>query len=164
MAIEREKAASGVESASARQVVRRQNRAGRARNRLPRRRQTGGSNSRNQTRIYNADSVGLVQKCLLVRNSHLHIVNPFHVRHTRPQARIHELPVLPDSLALEVGREIVERVRARIIVVLIAPHKSAERKYCGRTEQARPRRCNVEGLDLRNLVRRSERIPGYRIS
>ena len=158
MPVEREQTSSGVEAASARQVVGCQDRAGCARNRLPRHRQTRRSDSRNQSRIDDADSVSFVQESLLVRDSHLQVVDPFHVRHIGSKARIRELSILNDGLALQVGREVIKRVRTRVVVVLIASHKGAESKYRVRTQQARPGRRNIKGLDLRDLIGCPQRI------
>ena len=63
-----------------------------------------------------------------------------------------------DGLPLQTGREIGERIGARVIVVLVSPHEGAESEYRV-AEQSSPRGRNVEGLDLRTLVRRTDDIP-----
>ncbi len=53
---------------------------------------------------------------------------------------------------MKIRREIGERIAAGIVVVLIAADESAEREDGIGIDQPRPRRRDVEGLDLRALV------------
>ena len=73
--------------------------------------------------------VVFVEERLLVRGSRLEVVNALHVGDIRTKARVGQRPVLADGLRLQVRGEIGERIGAGIVVVLIAPHESAEGKH-----------------------------------
>ena len=102
--------------------------------------------------------VVLVEERLLIGDSRLQVVDSFHVGNIGTKAGVGQRPVLTHGLLLKIGREIGKRIAARIIVVLVPPHESAEREHGVGIEQARPRRRDVEGLDLRTLVGRTNRI------
>jgi len=51
-----------------------------------------------------------------------------------------------------------ERIAAGIVIVLVAPDKGAECEHGRRIDQSCPGRSDIEGLDLRTLIRRSHHI------
>src|SRR5208282_1649826 len=141
---------SGVQTASARQVVGCQDRARSLKGlatRVQARIATRVFEARNQRRIDDADSVILREERLSVRDSHLYVVDPFHVRHVGPEPRIRELPILNDGFALKIRRKIVKRVSAGVIVVLIASYVAAQRKHRVRADHACPGRRKVKGFN-----------------
>src|SRR5438105_2958508 len=95
---------------------------------------------------------------MLVRGPHFYVVDALGVVRVGPQSCVGEVAVLPDGQGLN-RAEICERIGAGVVVELIATHECSQGKNCIGTDQVRPRRCNVEGLDLGALVRRSQRIP-----
>src|ERR1700729_954256 len=77
-----------------------------------------------------------------------------HVREIGARARIGECAELGDALPLQARwPEVGERIIARIVVVTVAPDEGSECKYGVGAEDVRPRGCDVEGADLRALVR-----------
>src|SRR5207245_1257427 len=97
------------------------------------------------------------QKSLLVGGSHFHVVDAFYVREIGTQAGVGQRPVLPDGLLLD-RAQVGERIVAGVVVVLVAPDKTAEREYRIWVERTGPGRSDVEGLDLRSLVGRADGI------
>src|ERR1035441_8252210 len=117
-----------------------------------------------QPGIDDADPFILCEKRVSIRHAYLYVVNPFHIGHVGSQTRIRELAILHHSLALKVRREIVERVSAGVIVVLIVSYIGAQSKHRVRAHHPCPGRRNVKGLDLRYLVGWPQGKPGHRIS
>ena len=70
-------------------------------------------------------------------------------------AEIGQPAILPDGFGLKTRNQIGERVIAGIIVELILPRKTSQGKYGIRIDHMRPSWRNVEGSDLRSLIRRS---------
>ena len=102
----------------------------------------------------------LVEERLLIGCPDLYVVNPFHVREIRPQASVGQRSILSDGFPLKVdGAEVSKRIAARVVVELVPANKGTQGKHRGRTEQPRPGRRDVEGFDLRTLVRWSDGIP-----
>ena len=66
---------------------------------------------------------------VLVGSADLDVVNALDIGQAGPGAGIGQPAILAHGRGLEIGREIGERVVARIVVVLILPHKAAEREH-----------------------------------
>jgi hypothetical protein len=62
---------------------------------------------------------------------------------------------------LEIRRKVVKRIRARVVVELVLPPPRAKRQHRVGVDDVRPGRREIEGLDLRPLIRRAERVAGY---
>ena len=107
--------------------------------------------------IDNRQAVVLVQERLLVVDACLQVMDALHIRDVGAKAGIGQRSILADGLRLEIGSIIGEGICARIVVVLIPPHVGAQGKQSCVTEQVVPRRGDIEGLDLRALVRGADR-------
>src|ERR1035437_5211159 len=92
---------------------------------------------------------------MLESGARLQVVDAFHIRNTRTEAGIGQRTVLSHRLFLQIWREIVEWVGAGVIVVLVAADESAQGENRIGAEDASPGRRNIEGLDLRTLIRRT---------
>ena len=69
-----------------------------------------------------------------------------------------------DALTQQIRRKICKWIGARIVIVLVLSQEPAECKYRVRIDYPRPRRSDVEGLDLRALIRRAQRSASHRVS
>src|SRR3984957_3341331 len=96
-------------------------------------------------------------------HSSLEIMDALYVGHARPNAGVQECSVLGNRGALEILTEVPEGIGARIVVVVVPPHEAAQRQDGGRAKQVRPDWRDVECLDLRALVRRTQRIASGRV-
>ena len=103
--------------------------------------------------IHNSESILFRQDRVCVGNSRLHVVDALDVRYGRVQAEVGQRAVLADGLELQIGLQVGERIIARIVVVLILPHKAPEREYRVRVHQPRPGGRHVERPDLGPLIR-----------
>ena len=83
-------------------------------------------------------------------------MNPLDVGDVGAESGIGQGAILADGLRLKVGSEVGKRVLARVVVVLVAADESADGKDGSRIEQTNPRWRDVEGLDLRALIRRAD--------
>src|SRR5450755_4322913 len=112
-----------------------------------------------QRRIDDTERVLLIEERLLVGRPDLYIVNPFHIREIRPQAGVGQFPILSYSFPLKVdGAEVGKRIAAGVVVELVSANKGTQGKNGGRAEQPRPGWRDVEGFDLRTLIRRPHDI------
>ena len=82
---------------------------------------------------------------------------PFDVGQAGAGAGIGQPAILARCRGLQIGREIGERVIARIVVVLILPHPAAEREHAVGIENTSPDRRNIKRSDLRPLIRGAHR-------
>ena len=103
--------------------------------------------------IDQAERIPFRKKSVLILNADLDVVNATYVRHARAGAGIGEPAILTDGRGLEIGRKVGEGVSARIIVVLILPHKSAESEYSLGIQEMSPDRSDIKRSDLRTLIR-----------
>ncbi len=85
-------------------------------------------------------------------------MNAFHVRDAGAEARIGQSPILSGGFGLQIRRQVSKWIGARIVVVVIAPHKSAHIQHRRLIQQPGPGRSDVERLDLRPLVGRSDKV------
>ena len=106
------------------QIVRRQDRAGSSAQGLAVRAQA--IETREQSWIDNPEAVALRQKGVLVLHADLEVVGTFYIRHVRSNAGVDKPSALAEGLALEIGSEVVKRIIAGIIVVLILPVESRQ--------------------------------------
>jgi hypothetical protein len=90
-------------------------------------------------------------------------VASLHIRNIGANTQVAQRAVLRNRLALQQRTEIVKRIAARVVVVVISPTKDAERKQSGRAKQVRPGGSQVERLDLRALIAGSQGIAVGRI-
>src|SRR5260221_6357050 len=103
--------------------------------------------------IDNAKVEMLSQKCLLISNSKLNVVDALHVREIGADPGIGQRPILRDRFLLKVRRtKIREWVLAGIVIESVPPHPAAKTEDCCRIDHSRPGRRNVEGLDQRALI------------
>ena len=113
-----------------------------------------GSGTERQARrvesgINNPQVVVLVQKCLLVGDARLDVVDALHVGNTRAKTCVGERAILSDRFPLKAWRpEIREGIFAGIVIVSIAPDESADGQDGIGADQARPGRSDVEGFDF----------------
>ena len=61
--------------------------------------------------------------------SRLQVVDPFHVGDVRPKAGVRQSSVLADRFRLKIRSKIGKRIRAGIVVVVVAAHERAEREH-----------------------------------
>src|SRR5271169_4185169 len=112
-----------------------------------------------QRRIDDTERVLLIEERLLVGRPDLYVVNPFHIRQIRPQASVGQLSILSDTLPLKVdGAKVSKRIAAGVVVELVPANKGAQGKNGGRAEQPRSGWRDVEGFDLRTLIRQPHDI------
>ena len=104
-------------------------------------------------------AVVLRQKRMLMRNSDLQIVRAFHIGNIGVNPGVGERSILSSSGALQGCAEIIERISAGIVVVLVSPNKADNRQHCRCAEQVRIRWRNVESFNLRALVCRPQSPP-----
>src|SRR5579864_3037449 len=90
-------------------------------------------------------------------------MNSLHMGQVGSKADVLEGSALSESLRLEVGAEVVERIAARIVVILIFPHEAAKCKHGIGADQAGPSWRNIKRLNLRALISRAERCPRDRV-
>ena len=93
----------------------------------------------------------------MIGGAQFHVVDAFYVGKIRPQTYVCEGAILGNCLLLD-WTDIPKGIGTRIIVVLIAANKGAEREYRSIAQQPSPRRGDVERLDLRTLVSLWKRI------
>ena len=86
----------------------------------------------------------------------LMLFDAFHVGNVGVNTRIRQEPELRDGFVLK-RPQVGKRIVARVIVILVVPHVSADGEHGIRIQEADPRRRNVKGPDLRALIGRPQR-------
>src|ERR1700691_2705281 len=100
---------------------------------------------------------------MLILSADLDVVDAAHIGDAGSDAQIHQPAILPHAGALTdareawIGRQVGEWVGARIVVVLILPHKSTEGEHGLRIDKTSPDGRNVKRCDLRALIGRANR-------
>src|SRR5579863_6685069 len=90
-------------------------------------------------------------------------MDALHVGDVGAKAGIFETSTLTEGLGLEVRAEIVKRIAARIVVILIFPQEAAKCEHGICTDHAGPGWRDVERLNLRALISRSQRCACERV-
>ena len=119
----------------------------------------GIQTNRVHRRIDDAEFIVFRKRGVLERDSRLHVVDALHVGKHGASPGIRQGAVLANGVQLQIRGLIGKGVRARVVVVLIAPHKSAQSEDRSGIDQPGPRRRDVECSDLRTLILRSNRLP-----
>src|SRR4029077_2862987 len=93
------------------------------------------------------------EKCLLIHNSRLDVVDAYDVGDICENTRVRECPGLGDSLLLQIRwAEVRKRVVARIVIIAIPSDEAAEGKHRSGVDHPCPGWSDVKGVDLRALV------------
>src|SRR5208283_5518722 len=106
--------------------------------------------------IDDSEAIVLGEESLLVDNARFDVVNAVHVGNIRARPGIRQFSRLGSGLDLEIRSKVFQRGGARVVVVLVLANPATQRVYRTRADQVGPCRRNIEGLDLRALVRGSE--------
>ena len=94
---------------------------------------------------------------MLVSRARLDVVDSLRIGDARSNSGVGQRTALAHRLSLQVGREIREKIRAGVVVILVAANESAQSKDCVVVNNPGPRRGYVKSLDLRALVGRTYR-------
>ena len=104
---------------------------------------------RKKRRVHDSEVIVFIEKGLLIDSSCLEVVDTLRVRELRSQSGVEESTVLADCLSLQIGRpQIRKRIATGVIVQMIPPDETAKRKDGCRANKPRPRRRQVESLNL----------------
>src|SRR5208282_3058968 len=105
--------------------------------------------------IDDAELIVFREESVPVSDTHFHVVDALYVRQACASPSIRQRAVLSNGLQLQFGCLVGKGISARVVVVLILPHETAQREDRLLINQACPRRRDVERSDLRTLILRS---------
>jgi hypothetical protein len=102
--------------------------------------------ARNDPRIDDANAVTLSQESVFMPARRSSDCGFPSRRNAGPNAGVEQSPRLNDAFTKKIRREIIERIAAQVVVVLVLPPESPDRQQSSRTQNVRPGGRDIEGL------------------